>query len=178
MSISLMPASGVTERVARQIAQLFADLVADGAALGWIDPPDDAEIGALLTELAPAVGSNDARAAIARTFTDDRAGRIVGFTYWTRYTRATHRPHVDLEKLAVARGAQGCGIGTTLMNALIASAHDLNVEVITLDLRGDNTSAIRLYQKLGFERYGILPDFVAVGDKRCDKHFYSLDLRR
>lgn len=178
MSISLMPASGVTEREARQIVQLFADLVADGAALGWVDPPDDAEIGALLTELAAAVGSNDARAAIARMFTDDRAGRIVGFTYWTRYTRATHRPHVDLEKLAVARGAQGCGIGTTLMNALIASAHDLNVEVITLDLRGDNTSAIRLYQKLGFERYGILPDFVAVGDKRCDKHFYSLDLRR
>lgn len=64
------------------------------------------------------------------------------------------------------------------MNILVASARDIGVEVITLDLRGDNGRAIALYESLGFERYGLLGGFVAVGDQRFDMHLFALDLRR
>jgi ribosomal protein S18 acetylase RimI-like enzyme len=77
----------------------------------------------------------------------------------------------------VAASAQGRGIGRHLMTALIAAARAADVEVLTLDLRADNTHAAALYESLGFHRYGRLARFVAVGDRRYDKLFYALDLR-
>ncbi|WP_413334981.1 N-acetyltransferase family protein [Brevibacterium sp. GP-SGM9] len=185
MSIMLMPAGGVGEPALTQIAEILAELVSAGAALGWVDPPTRAEVAALLDELAAGVDGGEASVALAldapvgATAVDGEpgAGRVVGIAYWRRYARPTHRPHVDVEKVAVDPRTQGQGIGRMLMNALIASAREAEVEVITLDLRGDNTAAIALYESLGFERYGLLPGFVAVGDRRFDTHLYALDLR-
>jgi 8-oxo-dGTP diphosphatase len=42
------------------------------------------------------------------------------------------------------------------------------VEVLTLDVRGDNAGAIALYEQEGFVRHGALPGFVAVGERRWD----------
>jgi GNAT superfamily N-acetyltransferase len=74
-----------------------------------------------------------------------------------RYARPTHRPHADIEKVAVAASCQGRGIGRLLMAELV--------------------SAARLYQSLGFAEYGRLAGFVAVGPARYDKIFYARDLR-
>jgi len=63
------------------------------------------------------------------------------------------------------------------MTELVAAARAARVEVLTLDLRGDNVAAAALYESLGFRRYGRLERFVAVGDDRWDKLFYALDLR-
>lgn len=178
VSLSLMPAVGVSASEVDQITELLATLVAGGAALGWVDPPDRAEVAELVSALAEAVGSGDAAVSIARGTDSTGTEGILGFAYWTRYTRPTHRPHVDVEKVAVDPRTQGQGIGRKLMNALITSAREVGVEVITLDLRGDNTAAIRLYESLGFDRYGLLSDFVAVGQARYDKLLYNLDLRR
>lgn len=60
---------------------------------------------------------------------------------------------------------------------MIADARRAGVEVLTLDARGDNSDAVRLYRSLGFTEYGRLPDFVAVGERRYDKVFYMLDFR-
>ena len=185
MSITLVPAGGVGEPALTQIAEILAELVSAGAALGWVDPPTRADVAALLDELAAGVDGGEASVALAfdalvgATAVDGEPGsrRVVGIAYWRRYARPTHRPHVDVEKVAVDPRNQGQGIGRMLMNALIASAREAEVEVITLDLRGDNTAAIALYESLGFERYGLLPGFVAVGDRRFDTHLYALDLR-
>ncbi|MGO2035804.1 MAG: GNAT family N-acetyltransferase [Brevibacterium sp.] len=188
MSITLVPAGGVGEPALTQITELLAELVSAGAALGWVDPPTRAEVAALLDELAAGVDGGEASVALAFDALvgatavggvggEPGAGRVVGIAYWRRYARPTHRPHVDVEKVAVDPRTQGQGLGRMLMNALIASAREAEVEVITLDLRGDNTAAIALYESLGFERYGLLPGFVAVGDRRFDTHLYALDLR-
>lgn len=104
--------------------------------------------------------------------------RLVGLGYWLRYARPTHRPHADLEKLAVDAAAHGRGVGRTLTAALISDARRAGIEVLTLDARGDNSGALHLYRSLGFTEYGRLPDFVAVGERRYDKVFCMLDLRR
>lgn len=62
--------------------------------------------------------------------------------------------------------------------ALIADARETGIEVLTLDARGDNTTALHLYRSLGFTEYGRLPDFVAVGEHHYDKVFQMLDFRR
>ncbi|MEU0063801.1 GNAT family N-acetyltransferase, partial [Streptomyces albidoflavus] len=64
-----------------------------------------------------------------------------------------------------------------LTAALVADAREAGVEVLTLDARGDNEGALRLYRSLGFTEYGRLPGFVAVGERRYDKVFCMLDLR-
>ncbi|WP_198940371.1 GNAT family N-acetyltransferase [Micromonospora sp. CB01531] len=160
-------------RFAESAQQILADLVRAGAALGWVEPPSRADVAELLGHVVRAVRAGDGSLRAAYL---DR--RLVGLGYWLRYARPTHRPHADLEKIAVDGAAQGRGVGRALTAALIADARRSGIEVLTLDARGDNSSALHLYRSLGFTEYGRLPDFVAVGERRFDKVFYMLDLRR
>ncbi|MDG4827585.1 N-acetyltransferase [Asanoa sp. WMMD1127] len=175
-----------------QAHRILADLVASGAALGWTLPPDRAEVRDLLTELVEGAGSGEAALLVAYASGDDvpspsslnrsaplpDGSRVAGLGYWRRYARQTHRPHADLERVAVAEAYQGRGIGRALTEGLVASARKAGIEVLTLDARGDNERALALYRTLGFNEYGRLVDFVAVGHLRYDKVLYALDLRR
>ena len=177
--------------------RILATLVRDGAALGWVDPPSEAEVAALLRSVGDAAPQGNA--ALCAAFIPlaeptvspgglsaiDAApgpgrpspGGLVGLGYWTRYARPTHRQHADVRRVAVAAHAQGRGVGRALTHALIASADAAGVEILTLDVRGDNAAALHLYRSLGFAEYGRLKDFVAVGSRRYDTVFYALDLR-
>ncbi|WKK21870.1 N-acetyltransferase [Streptomyces olivoreticuli] len=160
-------------RFAESAHRILADLVRGGAALGWVEPPSPDEVAELLDHVVSAAHAGDA--ALRAAYVDRR---LVGLGYWLRYARPTHRPHADLEKIAVAAAAHGRGVGRTLTAALIADARRAGIEVLTLDARGDNSSALHLYRSLGFSEYGRLPDFVAVGARRYDKVFHMLDLRQ
>ncbi|MGW8761065.1 N-acetyltransferase family protein [Streptomyces sp. NPDC055815] len=172
-AVELTSDPGLRERFVESAHRILADLVRGGAALGWVEPPSPDEVAELLDHVLAAVRAGDG--ALRATYVDRR---LVGFGYWLRYARPTHRPHADLEKLAVDSAAQGLGVGRALTVALIADAREAGIEVLTLDARGDNTNALHLYRTLGFTEYGRLPDFVAVGERRYDKVFYMLDFRR
>jgi ribosomal protein S18 acetylase RimI-like enzyme len=152
--------------------RILADLVVGGAALGWVEPPAPPEVAQLLAHVAAAARAGDG--ALRAAYVD---GRLAGLGYWLRYTRPTHRPHADLEKLAVAADVHGRGIGRALTATLIDDARRAGIEVLTLDARGDNSTALHLYRSLGFTEYGRLPRFVAVGSRRYDKVLLMLDLR-
>jgi ribosomal protein S18 acetylase RimI-like enzyme len=152
--------------------RILGELVRGGAALGWVDPPTRAEVDDLVDHVLTAARTGDAALRVAV-----RGGRPAGFGYWLRYSRPTHRPHADLEKIAVDGTCQGQGVGRALTAALVEDARAAGVEVLTLDARGDNTRALELYRSLGFREYGRLPDFVAVGPARYDKVFCMIDLR-
>lgn len=165
-------AKDITQPLIDSAASLFRGLVIGGAALGWVEPPSVAEIEGLLSALSAEATDGDAALVVAR-----RGQTLAALGYWRRYARPTHRPHADIERVAVDPALQGQGVGRAIMSELISSAAATNVEVLTLDLRGDNDSAAALYRSLGFRQYGILERFVAVGDKRYDKLLYALDLR-
>jgi ribosomal protein S18 acetylase RimI-like enzyme len=160
-------------RFAESTHRILSELVSGGAALGWIEPPSREEVADLLCHVVSAVRAGDGALRAAYL-----GRRLVGLGYWLRYARPTHRPHADLEKIAVDAAAHGRGVGRALASALIADARKTGIEVLTLDARGDNTHALGLYRSLGFAEYGRLRDFVAVGERRYDKVFYMLDLRR
>ncbi|MFF8729407.1 GNAT family N-acetyltransferase [Streptomyces sp. NPDC015171] len=172
-AIELMSDPELAAPFAQSAHRILSDLVSGGAALGWVEPPSADEVAHLLDQVVCAVRAGDA--ALRAAYLDRR---LVGLGYWLRYTRPTHRPHADLEKLAVDAAAHGRGVGRALTAALIADARVAGVEVLTLDARGDNTAALHLYRSLGFTEYGRLPDFVAVGERRYDKVFCMLDFRR
>ncbi|MEY6567735.1 N-acetyltransferase family protein, partial [Streptomyces sp. PGLac3x] len=152
--------------------RLRADRGRGGAAGGWVEPPSPDEVAELFAQVRAATRAGDGALRVAYL-----GERLVGLGYWLRYARPTHRPHADLEKLAVDAAAHGHGVGRALTAALVADARWAGVEVLTLDARGDNAGALHLYRSLGFTEYGRLPDFVAVGERRYDKVFCMLDLR-
>lgn len=160
-------------RFAGSAHRILADLVVGGAALGWVEPPEPDEVAELLDRVGDAVRAGDAALRAAYL-----GHRLVGLGYWQRYARPTHRPHADLEKVAVAAGSHGRGLGRALTATLIDDARAAGIEVLTLDARGDNARALRLYAALGFTEYGRLPAFVAVGERRYDKVFCMLDFRQ
>ncbi len=155
-------------RTRADVAELLRAAVRDGAALGWVEPPGVDDVLALLDDVHRAAATGDAGAALERD-----GSRVVGFGYWRRYARPTHQPQADLERVVVAPAARGQGLGRRLLQGLVHSAEQAGVETLTLDVRGDNTAAIALYESEGFERYGTLPRFVAVGDRRWDKVLMS-----
>jgi ribosomal protein S18 acetylase RimI-like enzyme len=167
--------TGDTALLARfplQAHRILADLVGAGAALGWVEPPSRREVDGLLGRVVEAALAGDGALRLAYL---DR--QLIGLGYWLRYDRPTHRPHADLEKLAVDASAHGRGVGRALAARLIADARQAGIEVLTLDARGDNAPALQLYRSLGFTEYGRLPGFVAVGDHRFDKVLCLIDLR-
>jgi RimJ/RimL family protein N-acetyltransferase len=58
--------------------------------------------------------------------------------------------------MAVAEGWRGRGVGTALMQACVDWARELGVHKLALQVWPHNDAAIRLYEKFGFEREGVL----------------------
>ena len=56
-----------------------------------------------------------------------------------------------VDSVAVARSARGLGVGTALMRAAETSAERMGKRVMSLGVIGENTGAIRLYERLGYE---------------------------
>ncbi|QWF83040.1 GNAT family N-acetyltransferase [Amycolatopsis sp. CA-230715] len=170
--VTMTRVTELDDALVAELHRILVDLVRDGAPLGWLEPPSFEEIAALLGDVVAAAGKGDAGLVVARA-----DGELAGLGYWRRYTRPTNRPHADLERVAVAGNAQGKGVGRALTTALVADARAAGVEILTLDARGDNETALGLYRSIGFTEYGRLPDFVAVGTRRYDKVFSMIDLR-
>ena len=67
--------------------------------------------------------------------------------------------------ISVAKDYWNKGIGSQLLNNIIAFAKENDFEVIDLQVRGDNKSAIHLYEKHGFEKIGEHPAFFKIDDE-------------
>jgi ribosomal-protein-alanine N-acetyltransferase len=76
--------------------------------------------------------------------------RLVGYIVNSRYADAWHVMNV-----AVDPGYQGRGIATRLLERLFELTGGDEGRGYTLEVRVTNKSAIRLYERLGFERHGI-----------------------
>lgn len=84
----------------------------------------------------------------------ERDGRLVGF-HWTKIDPAAARPGVSVGEiyvLGVDPAEQGGGLGRALADAGLRHMGDRGVDEVVLYVDGDNTAAIRLYQRLGFSR--------------------------
>ena len=51
------------------------------------------------------------------------------------------------------------GVGSRLLDALIAKAEELKLDFLTLEVRASNQTAIRLYETLGFHKVGERKNF-------------------
>ncbi len=57
--------------------------------------------------------------------------------------------------IAVLKDRRGRGVAKTLLERAIASALEAGAEVMALEVRASNSSAIELYERFGFKQVGI-----------------------
>ena len=65
----------------------------------------------------------------------------------------------DITNVAVVEKFRGKGVATELLEQLFLRGYERGIENFTLEVRVGNAPAIHLYEKLGFERSGIRPNF-------------------
>jgi RimJ/RimL family protein N-acetyltransferase len=126
-----------------RLVELFAEVAAEGRWIGAELPLDRERRGRHFSE-----AMHDELAILLVAEVD---GRTVGQLDMelARYGVA------DLGML-VAPGWRGQGLGTTLLRAGIAWARGAGAHKVALQVRPHNQAAIALYEKLGFQREGLL----------------------
>lgn len=87
--------------------------------------------------------------------------------------RMSHRAKIGI---SVLKSEWNKGIGSMLLQRLIAYAKNRGFEFINLDVRSDNKAAIRLYKKFGFQKTGVIPAFLKIDSEYIDADIMSLDL--
>lgn len=82
---------------------------------------------------------------------DDDAGDVCAYAGLCAY--APHESYV--QTIAVSPRVQGRGIGTALLRELIDESQRRGCPHLDLEVRADNHTAIRLYERHGFSRIGV-----------------------
>lgn len=142
---------------------LVAAGVARGEALGFVDPPSGADYRRSLDPLLDR--SAAVNGGVVAALVD---GRVVGTAQWSRSPYPTRRVLAELDRVAVAPDARRGGVGRRVVEAALADAAAHGVEVVVLEVRGDNHGAIALYERCAFTRAGLIPNAVAIGVSRYD----------
>lgn len=90
-------------------------------------------------------------------------GRIIGDASLSRLPRRmSHRGDFGI---SVLREYWNHGIGNQLLCEVINFARENSFEVIELQVRCDNTAAIHLYEKFGFQKFGTHESFFKIGNE-------------
>ena len=100
-------------------------------------------------------------------------GEIVGnaSVERNRTPRYSHRAELSI---VVKKDFWGQGIGTRLMELLIEFSKESGVEILELEVRGDNERAIKLYEKFGFYAFGNYKNYFKINNKYYDALLMSL----
>ena len=77
----------------------------------------------------------------------------------------------------IAPYARGHGLARMLTIGVEERARELGYHVLNLDVRETQEAAIRLYESLGFERWGVHPDYAFVRGQPVRGFFYCKRLR-
>jgi len=92
-----------------------------------------------------------------------------------RTKRYSHRCNLSI---SVLREYWGIGIGSVLMEMLIAEAKFRGFEIISLEVRADNDRAIELYRRFGFEIIGTYRSFFKINNEYFDAYYMNLYLKK
>lgn len=76
----------------------------------------------------------------------------------------------------VAPWARGHGLARGLALAIEKAARDAGLRVLNLDLRETQDAAIKLYESLGYQRWGTHPHYAWIDDRWVAGYFYHKDL--
>ena len=130
--------------------------ILDGGGFGFVSPPERSWLegywrGVLLVP---------ERALFAAR----RENRLCGSVQLLTPPRnnEAQRSIATIQHLFVAPWARGFGVGQLLMRAVEGHAHGNRFKVLNLDVRETQTEAIRMYEALGYKRWGVHPKYAHI----------------
>jgi GNAT superfamily N-acetyltransferase len=149
-----------------ELAEVLAECVEAGASVSFMAPFDRAEAVAHFEAAARDV------AAGRRVLVAARDGERVVGTVQVLLAMPPNQPHRgEIAKLLVRPSARRQGIAQRLMERAEAEALAEGKTLLLLDTASD--VAERLYERLGWIRLGVVPDFALLPDGRpCDTTFF------
>jgi ribosomal protein S18 acetylase RimI-like enzyme len=139
--------------------------IADGGGFGWVRKPPRHIMEAYWKGM---ILVPDRRVFVARL-----DGTIAGSALLVRPPRNNEAQAfgAQLTGMFVAPWARGRGLGRKIIELVEATARELGIEVLNLDVRDTQAAAIRLYESMGFRRWGRHPAYARVGGKIISGHF-------
>ena len=162
IEIRRLVATEIAEHV-DELAAVLVDCVTGGASVSYMAPFSQGQ-GRDVFE-AVADEAKQGRRLLLAAFAD---GDLVG-TVQVILALPPNQPHrAEIAKLLVRRSARGRGIARLLMERAEAEARAEGKTLLVLDtVTGD--AAERLYQRMGWNRVGVIPGFALYPDGRpCD----------
>lgn len=161
-----------TEEDLHALCEATSAAIIDGGGFGWVNPPGRM---ALETYFRGVLLVPERELFVARL-----NGIVVGSAHLVRPPRNNeaqgHAAH--LMHSYIAPYARGHGLARLLTTSVEERARELGYHVLNLDVRETQDAAIRLYESLGFERWGVHPDYAFVRGQPVRGFFYCKRLRR
>jgi ribosomal protein S18 acetylase RimI-like enzyme len=105
-------------------------------------------------------------------------GQLVGMAgfFRRREAKTSHRGHIW--GVYISGKYRGQGVGRALLTELLRLARSLpGIEQVTLAVSSDNLPARRLYEAVGFEKYGCEARALKIGDSYVDEDLMVLYFR-
>ena len=135
-----------------ELATVLIDCVEGGASVSFMHPLSRERALAFWRRVAQGVAADERALIVA----EDPRG-LCG-TVQLVLDQPENQPHrAELSKMLVHRRARRRGLGAELMRAAEAAARDCGKTLLVLDTANDE--AERLYERLGWTRVGVIPDY-------------------
>jgi GNAT superfamily N-acetyltransferase len=154
-----------------ELAAVLIDCVEGGASVSFMHPLTHDRAVAFWRRVAKGVAAGERALLVA----EDAHG-VCG-TVQLGLDQPENQPHrADLAKMLVHRRARRQGLGAALMHAAEATARECGKTLLVLDAvtGGD---AERLYQRLGWERVGVIPGYALMPrGEPCDTTVFYRNL--
>jgi RimJ/RimL family protein N-acetyltransferase len=139
--------------------------IAEGGGFGWVRKPPRHIMEAYWkgVVLVP-----DRRVIVGRL-----DGTIAGSAILVRPPRNNEAQafSAQLTGMFVAPWARGHGLSRNIVELVERTALELGIEVLNLDVRDTQAAAIRLFESLGYRRWGRHPAYARVDGKIISGHF-------
>ena len=156
----------VTDAEIEGLADVLVDCVEGGASVSFMHPLSRERAIAFWRKVARDVAAG----ARALVIADDAIG-VCG-TVQLVLDQPENQPHrAELAKMLVHRRARRRGLGEALMRAAEAAARESGKTLLVLDTA--NPEAERLYERAGWTKVGVIPDFALLPHGGlCQTTFY------
>jgi ribosomal protein S18 acetylase RimI-like enzyme len=146
--------AGPERGLARALADVLIDCVEGGASVSFMLPLDHERAEAFWTSMLDSASRGERIMLVAE---DQDTGEVVG-TVQVILTAPENQPHRgEIAKMLVHRRARRRGIAEALMHAAESAALHDGKTLLVLDT--SSADAERLYDRLGWHRVGVIPDY-------------------
>jgi GNAT superfamily N-acetyltransferase len=149
------------------LCDVLIDCVEGGASVSFMHPMTVAKAAEFWREVAASMARGERALLIAQ----DEQGSVIG-TAQVVWASPENQPHrADVAKMLVHRRARRLGVGAAVLEAAERAAAEAGKTLLVLDTA--SADATRLYERRGWQRVGMIPDFALWPDgSPCDTVVY------